>query len=423
MGSSGDPPDAMVAEILSIGTELLLGQITDTNAAYLGRTLAGLGVDLYFKSTVGDNEGRVLETLRRARDRADLIITSGGLGPTEDDLTKEAIAQVFDEELVMDETSLAELRGFFAKRGVTMPERNAKQALVYRHGRAIPNPNGTAPGALLEKDGKIVISLPGPPNEMIPMVENHVVPILTERLSGQRQYLVTRVFRLIGIGESAAEEVVQDLIHGTNPTLAPLAHTGEVHLRAGAKAGSVAEAEALIRPLEAELRSRLGRFIYGVNDVTLEESVIRDLTERGLTIACAESCTGGMLGSRFTAVSGSSQVFLGGVISYSNEAKVKLLGVDRRLLERHGAVSREVAEAMAQGARERLGADLGVSITGVAGPDGGTPEKPVGLVWIGLAHGEKVTARENHFIGIRDTVRRRSTQVALQMVREALRGA
>lgn len=408
----------MVAEIISVGTELLLGQITDTNAAYLGRTLAGLGIDLYYKSTVGDNEGRVIETIRRARERADLILTSGGLGPTEDDLTKEVIAQVFEEELVMHEPSLEALRAFFAKRGAAMPERNAKQALIYRGGRMIPNPNGTAPGALLEKGGKIVISLPGPPNEMVPMVENHVVPLLTERLSGTRQYLVTRVFRLIGIGESAAEEQVQDLIRGTNPTLAPLAHTGEVHLRLGAKAGSMEAAEALMGPVEEELRRRLGRFIYGTDKTTLEEAVVRTLTERGLTVACAESCTGGLLGGRLTAVPGSSGTFLGGVISYSNPAKRDLLGVDAGLLERHGAVSREVAEAMARGARERLGADLGVSITGIAGPEGGTPEKPVGLVYIGLATAARVTARESHFIGIREDVRRRSTQLALQMIRE-----
>lgn len=410
----------MVAEILSVGTELLLGQITDTNASYLGRTLAALGIDLYYKSTVGDNEGRVIDTIARARDRADLIITSGGLGPTEDDLTKEAIAAVFEEELLTDEPSLERIRSFFARRGSVMAPRNAKQALIYRHGRMIPNPNGTAPGALLEKDGKIVISLPGPPNEMIPMVENHVVPFLTERISGQRQYLVTRVFRFVGIGESAIEERVQDLIHGTNPTLAPLAHTGEVHLRAGAKAASPEEAEALIRPLEEELRRRVGRFLYGINETTLEEAVVRQLTERGLTLACAESCTGGMLGARLTSISGSSNAFLGGVISYSNDAKERMLGVDRALLDAHGAVSAPVAEAMARGARERLGADFGVSITGVAGPEGGTPQKPVGLVYIALAGPHGIRTTENHFIGIRADVRRRSSQVALQLVRESL---
>ena len=411
----------MIAEILSVGTELLLGQIVDSNAAYLGRTLAGLGIDLYYKSTVGDNEGRVIDTLRRARDRADLIITSGGLGPTEDDLTKECIAKVFEEELVLHEPSLEQIRAFFARRGVhNMPERNVKQALIYGNGRMLYNPNGTAPGALLEKGGKIVVSLPGPPNEMIPMVENHVIPLLTERLEGKRQYLVTRVVRFIGIGESAIEEQVQDLIHGTNPTLAPLAHTGEVHLRIGAKAESPEEAEALIVPLEAELHRRVGRFIYGVDKTTLEAAVIDLLKARGKTAACAESCTGGGLGARLTSIPGSSAAFLGGVVSYSNDAKVKLLGVDPDLLAAHGAVSAPVAEAMARGARERLGADFAVSITGIAGPDGGTAEKPVGLVYVGVATPDGVYARENHFIGIREDVRRRSTQIALQLLREEL---
>jgi nicotinamide-nucleotide amidase len=410
----------MTAEIVSVGTELLLGQIVDTNAAYLGRTLAGLGVDLYYKTTVGDNEARILETLRRARDRADLIITSGGIGPTEDDLTKECMAKVFEEELVMDQPSLEALRAFFARRGSEMPARNAKQALIYEHGRVLPNPNGTAPGAFLEKDGRIAVSLPGPPNEMIPMVENHVVPLLLERLSGKRQYLVTRVFRFIGTGESAVEEQVRDLIRGRNPTLAPLAHTGEVHLRAAAKAASREEAEELIRPMEEELRRRLGRYLYGLDETTLEAAVIEELARRGLTLAVAESCTGGGLGERLTSVSGSSAAFLGGVISYSNEAKVNLLGVPEELIRLRGAVSAPVAEAMAAGARARLGADFGVSITGIAGPEGGTADKPVGLVFVGLATPSGTAVREHHFIGIRDDVRRRSSQAALQMVREAL---
>jgi len=410
----------MVAEILSIGTELLLGQITDTNAAYLGRTLAGLGIDLYYKSTVGDNEARIVETITRARDRADLILTSGGLGPTEDDLTKECVARVFGEELVMDGPALHTLEEFFRRRGIPMPKRNRKQALIYRGGRHIPNPNGTAPGALLERDGKIVISLPGPPNEMVPMVDNHVVPFLSEKLSGRRQYLVTRVFRLIGIGESAAEEKVRDLIRGTNPTLAPLAHTGEVHLRLGAKAGSAGEAEALMAPVEAELRRRLGRFIYGTDDTALEHAVVGMLREQGKTAACAESCTGGMLGARLTRVPGSSAVFVGGIVAYWDEAKSRLLAVDPALLAAHGAVSAPAAEAMARGARERLGADLAVAITGVAGPDGGSPEKPVGLVFIALAAEGFARVTENHFIGIRETVRERSTQVALQMLRDYL---
>jgi nicotinamide-nucleotide amidase len=408
----------MVAEIVAVGTELLLGQITDTNAAYLGRTLAGLGVDVYYKSTVGDNAGRVCEALSRARDRSDLIVTIGGLGPTEDDLTKECIAEVFGERLVMHEPSLDRLRAFFRRRGVEMPERNAKQALIYEHGRTLDNPHGTAPGALLEKEGKVVISLPGPPNEFIPMVDNQMVPFLSERLSGERSYLVTRTLRIIGMGESAVEERVQDLLASRNPTLAPLAHTGEVHLRLAAKAPSREAARELIRPVEEEIRQRLGRVIYAVDQTRLEEAVLAGLRERGLTLACAESCTGGMLGARLTAVPGSSSVFLGGIISYSNEAKASLLGVDPVLLREHGAVSGPVAAAMAKGARERLGADVGVAITGVAGPEGGSPEKPVGLVYVSVDADSGTRVTENHFIGIREDIRARAAQSALQLLRD-----
>lgn len=412
----------MIAEIVSVGTELLLGQITDTNAAYLGRTLAGLGVDLYYKSTVGDNEARILATLARARERSDLVITSGGIGPTEDDLTKECMAAAFGVDLVMDEPSLEQLRAFFARRGMKMPERNAKQALRFNHpgARMLPNPNGTAPGALLDADGKVAICLPGPPNELVPMVENYVVPYLTERLSGSRQYLVTRVFRLIGIGESAAEEVVRDLIRGANPTLAPLAHTGEVHLRAVAKAPSRAEGEALLAPLEAELRRRLGQHLYGIDETTLEAAVVQQLVEHGATVAVAESCTGGLLGGRLTNVPGSSAAFVGGVISYTNELKERLLGVQPEVLREHGAVSSTVAEAMARGARSRLGSDYAVSITGVAGPEGGTATKPVGLVYIGVVGPRVARVVECHFIGVRADIRQRATQQALQLLREAL---
>lgn len=410
----------MIAEIISCGTELLLGQIVDTNASYLARTLAGLGVDLYYKSTVGDNEARMLEALSRARDRADLIITSGGLGPTEDDLTKECVAQVFDEELVIDPASLETLEQFWKRRGMSMPARNRKQALIYRSGRPIPNPNGTAPGALLEKEGKLVVSLPGPPNELQPMVENYLTPLLTDRLSGVRQYLVTRTLRFVGIGESAVEEKVADLLHTMNPTVAPLAHTGEVHLRLAAKASGTEEALELIAPVEAEIRRRVGQYIYAIDNTTLEQAIVRALIERGLTFACAESCTGGMLGSRVSSVPGSSAIFLGGVISYSNEAKQSLLGVPDDLLVREGAVSGPVAAAMAEGALRLLGADYAAAITGVAGPDGGTDEKPVGLVYTALAGPNGALVRENRFFGLRETIRQRSTSVVFEMLRDAL---
>jgi nicotinamide-nucleotide amidase len=407
----------MVAEILSVGTELLLGQIVDTNAAYLGRMLGALGIDLYRKTTVGDNAPRLEEALRQAAARADLLITSGGLGPTQDDLTKETIAHVFGEALVMDAPSLDQLEAFFRRRGVEMVERNRKQALIYANGQPIPNPNGTAPGALLEKDGKLVISLPGPPRELVPMVEAFVIPFLSARLGAGRVVLRSRILRFIGIGESSLEERVDDLLASTNPTVAPLAHLGEVHLRLTARAPTEAEAEHRIAPLEREIRERVGAFIYGVDEETLEEATVRALERRGKRVAVAESCTGGLLGARLTTVPGSSTVFPGGIISYANETKERLLGVAPELLALHGAVSQPVAEAMARGAREALGADLGVSITGVAGPGGGSEEKPVGLVYVGLADADGATATQHQFIGQRSDVRGRAAHAALDSVR------
>jgi nicotinamide-nucleotide amidase len=409
----------MVAEIISVGTELLLGQIVDTNSAFLSRTLAALGIDLFRRATVGDNEGRLVQAIREAASRADVILTIGGLGPTQDDLTKEAVARAFDDELVLDSAAAEHLRALFARRGIPMPESNLRQALVFRGGRGIPNPNGTAPGALLEKEGKVVFCLPGPPREFIPMVENAVLPLLVERLGGERTVIRSRVLRTIGIGESAMEERVRDLLASTNPTVAPLAHVGESHLRLTARARSEEEALALIEPLEREIRSRLGVHVYGVDETPLEAAVIGLLKERGETLAVAESCTGGLLGGRLTNVPGSSQVFVGGIISYSNGAKESLLGVPGDLLATHGAVSALVAEAMARGARERLGANIGVAITGVAGPEGGTAEKPVGLVYLGLSD----RAGERHqrclFMGGRADVRTRSILMALDWVRRS----
>jgi nicotinamide-nucleotide amidase len=409
----------MVAEILSVGTELLLGQIVDTNSVFLSKTLAALGIDLYRRATVGDNEARLVQALREAAARADVIVTIGGLGPTQDDLTKEAVALAFEDELVLDADAADHLRALFARRGVTMPESNLRQAMIFRSGRGIPNPNGTAPGAILEKDGKLVFCLPGPPREFIPMVESAVIPTLMQRLGGERTILRSRVLRTIGIGESAMEERVQELLASTNPTIAPLAHVGEAHLRLTARARSEEEALALIEPLEREVRSRLGVHVYGVDDTSLEQAVIGLLKERGETLAVAESCTGGSLGGRLTAIAGSSAVFLGGIISYSNAAKQALLGVPEALLATDGAVSAPVAEAMARGARERLGADIAVSVTGVAGPDGGTPEKPVGLVYLGLSDRAGERSQRYLFMGGRADVRARSILMALDWVRRS----
>src|SRR5947209_1354013 len=283
----------MDAEIISVGTELLLGQIVDTDSAFLSRALAGLGINLYRKGTVGDNFDRVVGMIREARSRADLLVLCGGLGPTEDDLTKEAAAEAFGETLVLDEAAARHIRAIFERRGVPMVESNLKQALVFENGRGIPNPNGTAPGALLEKDGKIVVCLPGPPRELVPMVDDFLVPYLSEKLGSARQALRSRVLRVIGIGESAMEEKIRDLLHGSNPTVAPLAHLGEAHLRITARAATAAEAEALIGPCEQALRERLGADVYGVDEETLEAMVIQRLQERGQRVATAEAATGG----------------------------------------------------------------------------------------------------------------------------------
>jgi len=357
----------VVAEIISVGTELLLGQIVDTNAAYLSEALAELGVDVFHRITVGDNFERVTAALRSAKARADVLITIGGLGPTQDDLTKEAVAEVFDEELALDEPSLRFIEELFARRGRRMTANNRKQALIYAGGRPIPNPHGTAPGALLEKDGKLALSLPGPPREFRPMVDGFVIPYLAERASGRRMILQHRVLRVVGIGESAIETRIADLVAGVNPTLCTLAHTGECHLRITAKAPSPEEAAALIAPLEAEVRRRLGEAVYGADAMDLPRTVVAMLRKRGRQLAVAESCTGGGLGALITSAPGAHYVFLGGVISYQNAVKARQLGVDRALLSEYGPVSAPVARAMARGVRERFGADFGVSITGMAG--------------------------------------------------------
>jgi nicotinamide-nucleotide amidase len=406
----------MRAEVVSVGTELLLGQIVDTDAARISRALADLGIAVYRRTTVGDNHDRLLRTLRDALAENDLVITIGGLGPTMDDITREVLAEAMGDTLQHDEKIAHRLEAFFRARNIPLLESNLKQALVPRNGRAIPNPNGTAPGLLFEKDGKIAIALPGPPNEFNPMVENEVVPYLRTKTGGTT--IQSRVLRVCNMGESMVEDRVKDLMTGDNPTVAPYAKTGEVHLRVSARAKSVEEAERLIAPMVERLKERLGEHVYAFDDEPLESAVVRLFTEKGLTIATAESCTGGLLSARLTEVPGSSKVFLGGAITYSNEAKSDLVAVPAELIHEHGAVSPEVAEAMARGARERFQSDFGVGITGVAGPDGGTPEKPVGLVYIALAGPGGVRVEKSRFMGSRADVRYRSAQYALVMLRD-----
>jgi len=404
------------AEVVSVGTELLLGQTVDTNAAYLAKVLSEQGIAVYRRTTVGDNMERLLAALTSALDNADIVFTVGGLGPTMDDITRDGLATAMGDTLVRDEAVAEKLRAFFARRGVPLLESNLRQAMVPVHGRAIDNPNGTAPGVLFEKDGKAAIALPGPPNEFIPMVDNHVVPYLQQK-TGRVGTIRSLTLRVAGIGESAAEDLVKDLMQDANPTVAPYAKIGEVHLRVTAKADTAEEADALIAVRAALVRERLGDAIYGINDDPIEKAVVTLLTAKGQTVATAESCTGGLVAQRITDIDGSSAIFLGGVVAYSNAAKTDLVGVPAELIAAVGAVSSEVAQALAEGARNRFGTTYGIGVTGVAGPDGGTPEKPVGTVWIAVAYPGGCDVDCSHLIGSRTIVRTRSAQNALNMLR------
>ncbi len=406
----------MRAEVLSVGTELLLGQIVDTNAAYIARTLSGLGVSLYRRTTVGDNMDRLLAALKRAFEESDIVITIGGLGPTMDDITRDGLALALGDTLVKDPVYAAKLTEFFEKRGMQMTESNLRQAMVPTNGRAIDNPNGTAPGLLFEKNGKIGIALPGPPNEFIPMADNFVVPYLREK-TGNVGTIRSLVLRIAGVGESLVEERVKHLMNDANPTVAPYAKVGEVHLRVTAKADTAAEADVIIARRAQQVRDILKEAVYAENDDPLEKAVVEVLKLKKQTLSTAESCTGGLVAQRITDVAGSSEVFIGGAVVYSNRLKTELVGVDAGLILEKGAVSPEVAKALAEGARKRFGTDYAIGITGVAGPGGGTPEKPVGLVYITVAYEGGCDLETCNFIGSRQIIRHRSSQTALNMLR------
>jgi nicotinamide-nucleotide amidase len=411
----------MIAETISVGTELLLGQTVDTDAVYLAQMLSRLGITIHFRTTVGDNPTRMKDALRLALSRADLVITVGGLGPTMDDLTKEMVADVLDDGFVEDAAHAEWLRERYRQRGITdPPESFLKQALVPRNGRGIPNPNGTALGAVFEKDDKIAICLPGPPNELIPMAEQSVEPYLREKTAGERLVIQSRTLRIVGMGESIVEERVRDLMTADNPTVAPYAKTGEVHLRITARAPSEDEAVALIAPIEQQIRERLGDVVYGADAQTLEQVVVQMLDRQGRTVAAAESCSGGLIAKRLTDVPDASHVFGLSLVTYSNEAKTQFLGVPADLIARVGAVSPEAARAMAEGARKAGGADLGVSVTGIAGPGGGSAAKPVGTVHVGLAWEGGVISEHHEFLGRRADIAYRASQAALALIRRYL---
>lgn len=407
----------MRAEIISVGTELLLGQITNTNAQHLAQRLAALGIDVYFQTSVGDNHQRLAAVFRRAKGGADLVVTSGGLGPTLDDLTKETLAGVLGLEMVEYPEVTADIEEFFRRRGYRMAESNRRQAFLPRGSTPLRNGVGTAPGVWLEHGGTLYVLLPGPPWELVPMFEEQVVPRLVEVLGPRREIIHSRMLKFCGIGESAVEERVMDIIRGqSNPTVAPLTGLGEVYLRLTAKAPDEATAAQMIAGVENEIRRRLGRYLFGVDDVSLEEAVGARLKERGLTLATAESCTGGILSSRLTDIPGSSAYFVAGVVAYANEAKTGLLNVLGETLGSFGAVSAETAAAMAENVRRAAGSDLGLAITGIAGPGGATADKPVGLVHFALAGSGEVRTDRQEFWGRRGEVRARAAQHALVLL-------
>lgn len=370
-----------ICEILSVGTELLLGDILDTNAQFLSRELAARGISVLRRTTVGDNPGRLTAALEAALAGSDVVLITGGLGPTADDITRDIACAVMGFRLETDPAIAAQLRAFFAGRGMEMPEENLRQAQVPVGGTVFPNPNGTAPGLGLKKDGKCVILLPGPPREMRPMFLESAVPFLREYTDG---VIVSHTVRTMGIGESAMAHAAADLLEGANPTVAPYAKTGEALLRVTARARDTAAAEALCAPVIAEIRRRLGDAVYGVDLNGVEEAVVALLAAQHKTIATAESCTAGSIPKRLTDIPGASAVFQFGAVTYSNEYKEKILGVRAETLARFGAVSEETAREMAAGIRRLTGADLGLAVTGIAGPGSDGTEKPVGLCYIAL---------------------------------------
>ncbi len=409
----------MIVELISVGTEILMGNIVNTNAAYLAEQCVELGLCCYYQSVVGDNADRLSETLQTALNRSDIVIMSGGLGPTQDDLTKEVAAKVCGAELYMHEASRDAIKSYFTKIGKQPTDNNWKQAMMPQGAIILPNDNGTAPGCIIEKDGKAVILLPGPPNELIPMFENSVAPYVKSKLPS---IICSKTVKICGIGESRAEDMISDLIEKQdNPTIATYAKTGEVHIRVSAKAEDEKTAKNMIKPVVKELKQRFGNYIYTTQeDMSLEKVVVDLLIGNDMNIATVESCTGGMLAARLINVPGVSDTFKSGFVTYSNKAKRKCVGVKKATLEKYGAVSKQTAEEMVRGMRTVNKADVVVATTGIAGPDGGTPQKPVGLVYIACLVGDKVTVKEYHFAGNRMKVRENAVTSALNLVRECI---
>ncbi|MDY4977238.1 MAG: competence/damage-inducible protein A [Clostridia bacterium] len=409
----------MNAEIIAVGTELLLGNIVNTNAQYLSERLSEAGIDVFYQSVVGDNPERLKTCLRQGLERADLLLVTGGLGPTQDDLTKETAAELMGFSLELHQPSLDRMKAYFQAVGRPMTANNEKQAMMPKGCIVLKNDCGTAPGCIMEREGKTVILLPGPPVEMKAMYDGYVRPYLVNKTDC---LICSRTMRLFGIGESRAEEMIAQLIRDSqNPTIAPYAKLCEVHLRLTAKAKTEEEAEGMLDEIEEKVGAVLGQYCYGYDEDDLQTVAVHALQDCGKTLALAESCTGGMLAKMITDVPGSSEVFTHGFVTYANQAKEQLLGVDHRVLTHLGAVSDLTAVQMCRGARGASGADFALSVTGIAGPGGGSKKKPVGLVYIGLASERGVRCKKLQLSGSRDKIRTQTAMNALWMLIEELK--
>ncbi|HEX6626080.1 MAG TPA: competence/damage-inducible protein A [Pyrinomonadaceae bacterium] len=409
----------LTAEIIAVGSELLTPHRTDTNSLWLTERLNSVGIEVKLKTVVGDDDARLKETISDALKRSGVVITTGGLGPTEDDITRKIAARALGRRLMPDERVLEDIRAKFLHWGRKMPEINARQAMVLEGATVLDNPNGTAPGLYVEHEGRVVALLPGPPRELKPMFDREVLPRLAARAGGVR--VVRRVLRVTGMGESAVDERIAPVYRQyENPQTTILFTNSEIEIHLTAQGATEQEAELLLDGLAGQIEERLGDAVFAFRGEKMEEVVGLRLAVAGFTLATAESCTGGLVAERLTEIPGSSHYFMEGVVTYSNESKTRLLGVPAELIEAHGAVSAEVAEAMAEGVKRRAGVDFGLSVTGIAGPGGGTETKPVGLVYIALADDAHTEHRRLMLPGDRHLIRWRSSQAALDLLRRRL---
>jgi nicotinamide-nucleotide amidase len=411
----------MQAEIIAIGTELLLKEREDTNSGYIAEKLFALGIEVHYKTVVGDNQIDMENALKRALEKTDLVIATGGLGPTLDDFTKKVAARIFEKDLVLDKRVLERVEEHFRKRNLVMPKENVSQAYIIRGSYLLSNSRGTAPGFIIEKGEKSLVLLPGPPREMEPMLEE-VIPFLEKKYK-IRRFVESRILRTSGLPESALEEKIRDIIkERKNPTIGLTAHYGGVDIRIRARASTRKILERLLKETEEKISERLGDYIFGKGNQTLEEIIGYLLCLHKLTLAVAESCTGGLISHRLTNIPGSSDYYKRGVICYGNQSKVDFLGVPPETIREFGAVSSQTAQAMARGVRDLSRTNLGLGITGIAGPGGGTSQKPVGLIYIALSDGKNAECKEFKFLGNRKEVKNKSSQAALDLLRKYLIG-